>query len=186
MKPKVLLNSEQIELVITRLAYQLIEDYSKNNFSDFVIIGLQPRGVAFAKRIQEKIIEITKVNDIQIGALDITFYRDDFRRRDYNIIPNVTDIDFVIENKNVVLIDDVFFTGRSVRSGLDAMLAFGRPKSVELMVFIDRRFHRNIPVNPTYVGKFFDTINEEQVEVQWNETHGVDQVLLYRQEEKNA
>lgn len=186
MEPIVLLNSEQIDLVITRLAYQLIEDYSDNNFSDFVIIGLQPRGIAFAKRVHQKVVEITKVTDIQIGSLDITFYRDDFRRRDYNIIPSVTDIDFVIENKNVVIIDDVFYTGRSVRSGLDAMLAFGRPTSVELMVLIDRRFHRNIPVNPTYIGKYIDTINEEKVEVQWEEANGLDQVLLYRQEEKDA
>ena len=178
MEPIVLLNSEQIDLVITRLAYQLIEDYSDNNFSDFVIIGLQPRGIAFAKRVHQKVVEITKVTDIQIGSLDITFYRDDFRRRDYNIIPSVTDIDFVIENKHVVIIDDVFYTGRSVRSGLDAMLAFGRPTSVELMVLIDRRFSRHLPIQPNYKGRQVDAIDKEKVIVHWKESHTKDGIYL--------
>jgi pyrimidine operon attenuation protein/uracil phosphoribosyltransferase len=114
--------------------------------------------------------------------LDITFYRDDFRRRVQPIIPSVTNIDFIIENKNVVLIDDVLFSGRTIRAGLDALLAFGRPNRVELLTFIDRRFERLLPIQPDYTGKRVDTLSSQRVSVEWAEIEGEDKVVLYTEE----
>ncbi len=116
------------------------------------------------------------------GNLDITFYRDDFRRRERSIIPSATNIDFVIEGKQVVLIDDVLFTGRTIRSGLDALLAFGRPEKVELLALIDRRFNRDLPIQADYVGKSVDTLSSERVSVEWKEIEGEDKVVLFTPE----
>ena len=113
------------------------------------------------------------------GSLDITFFRDDFGRKEKPLIPSVTNIDFSIENKRVILIDDVFFTGRTVRSALDAVMTFGRPQSVEFLTLIERRFVQNLPIRADYVGKSIDTIKEEKVTVLWMEEHGKDQILLY-------
>ena len=118
-------------------------------------------------------------HEIVCGNLDITFYRDDFRRREIPIIPSTTNIDFVIENKNVVLIDDVLYTGRTIRSGLDALLAFGRPDKVELLTMIDRRFKRDLPIQADYVGKTVDTLISERVSVEWKEIEGQDKVVLF-------
>jgi pyrimidine operon attenuation protein/uracil phosphoribosyltransferase len=117
--------------------------------------------------------------EVQCGTLDITFYRDDFRRRETPPIPSVTNIDFTIENKQVILIDDVLYTGRTIRSGLDALLAFGRPEKVELLTFIDRRFKRHLPIQADYIGKAVDTLISERVSVEWEEIEGEDKVLLY-------
>lgn len=116
------------------------------------------------------------------GNLDITFYRDDFRRRERSIIPSTTNIDFVIEGKQVVLIDDVLFTGRTIRSGLDALLAYGRPEKVELLALIDRRFNRDLPIQADYVGKSVDTLSSERVSVEWKEIEGEDKVVLFTPE----
>lgn len=174
MKPKIILDSKQFEITVTRLCYQLIEVH--NDFSETVIIGLQPRGVYLAKRIQKKLTEILKKKDIKSGSLDITFYRDDFRTKE--LVPNTTEIDFIIENKKVVLVDDVLYTGRTIRAGLDAMLAFGRPYDVELLVLIDRRLSRNVPIQAKYVGKTIDSIASEKVKVEWKESDGADKVTL--------
>jgi pyrimidine operon attenuation protein / uracil phosphoribosyltransferase len=174
MKPRIILNSTQLEITITRLCYQLIEVH--NDFSDALIIGLQPRGIYLAKRIHKKLSEILKKKNLPLGNLDITFFRDDFRQKE--LLPSATEIDFVIENKNVILIDDVLFTGRSIRAGLDAMLAFGRPNDVELLVLIDRRFSRHVPIQAKYVGKTIDSIASEKVKVEWKEIDGTDQVTL--------
>ncbi|MGZ3867403.1 MAG: bifunctional pyr operon transcriptional regulator/uracil phosphoribosyltransferase PyrR, partial [Bacteroidia bacterium] len=139
-------------------------------------IGLQPRGILMAKRICEKLQQILKRKDIPMGELDTTFYRDDFRRKE--LIPNKTIIDFIIEDKNVVMIDDVLFTGRTIRAGLDAMLAFGRPKDVELLVLIDRRLSRHLPIQAKYVGKIIDSIESQKVRVEWKEIDGKDRVTL--------
>jgi pyrimidine operon attenuation protein/uracil phosphoribosyltransferase len=116
------------------------------------------------------------------GNLDITFYRDDFRRREKPIIPSVTNIDFSIENKQVILVDDVLFTGRTIRSGLDALLTFGRPTKVQLLVLIDRRFNRDLPIQADYIGKSVDTLFHEKVKVSWTEVDGEDKVELYMKE----
>ena len=122
--------------------------------------------------------------EILTGSLDITFFRDDFRRKDTPLIPSVTNLDFSVENKKVVLIDDVLFTGRTVRSGLDAIMTFGRPSKVELLTLIERRFSHHIPIRADYIGKSIDTIESERVTVNWEEVDGLDQVILHTPEEK--
>ncbi len=178
MKPKIILDSKHFEITVTRLCYQLIEVH--NDFSNTVIIGLQPRGIFLAKRIQKKLQEILKKKDIKCGSLDITFYRDDFRKKE--LVPNRTEIDFIIEDKNVIMVDDVLFTGRTIRAGLDAMLAFGRPNDVELLVLIDRRLSRHLPIQAKYIGKTIDSIASERVVVEWNESDGKDKVTLLTNE----
>ena len=169
-----MLDENQIEVIITRLAHQLIETH--DSFENSVIIGLQPRGVFLAERVHKKLEKILKKKNIFCGNLDVTFYRDDFRRKE--LVPAQTKIDFIIEDKNVILIDDVLFTGRTIRSGLDAMLAFGRPKDVELLVLIDRRFSRHLPIQAKYVGRVIDTIASQNVKVEWKELDGKDRVTL--------
>lgn len=175
MQKRLLLNSLQIEITIRRLCYQLIENH--DDFSNSALIGLQPRGIFIAGRIHKFLLEILKVKSIQIGSLDVTFYRDDFRRREM-ITPSVTKIDFIVENKKVILIDDVFYTGRTIRAGMDALLDFGRPEKVELLTLVDRRYNRHLPISPDYIGVQVDTITSEKVKVQWKETEGEDAVWL--------
>ena len=178
MKPKLILDSKHFEITINRLCHQLIENH--NDFSQSALIGLQPRGVYLAQRIHKRLSEILKMKVPQFGSLDVTFYRDDFRQKE--LIPNRTHVDFIIEDKRVILVDDVLFTGRTIRAGLDAMLAFGRPKSVELMVLVDRRYSRHLPIQPDYVGKTIDSIASEKVKVEWRETDGGDRVWLLSNE----
>lgn len=173
MKPRVLLENKQLEVTLTRLCYQLIEVH--NDFSNSVIIGLQPRGIFLARRLQVLLEKILKTK-IHCGDLDITFYRDDFRKKELK--PNKTNIDFIIEDKNVILVDDVLFTGRTIRAGLDAMLAFGRPNDVELLVLVDRRFSRHVPIQAKYTGLIIDSIQSQNVKVEWKESDGKDCVTL--------
>jgi pyrimidine operon attenuation protein/uracil phosphoribosyltransferase len=175
---RIILEGKQLGISIHRLCRQLIETHDQ--FKDSVIIGLQPRGVFLARRIHQLLIEITGNTKIPYGDLDVTFYRDDFRRKD--LVPNKTNIDFIIEDKNVVIIDDVLFTGRTIRSGLDALMAFGRPADVELLVLIDRRYSRNVPIQAKYVGKTIDSVASEKVKVDWKETEGEDRVWLLTQD----
>ena len=176
MANEIILNSKQFELTINRLCYKLIENHS--DFSKSAIIGLQPRGIYLANRLQTVIKARTGII-VQTGGLDITFFRDDFRRRDRPLIPSATNMDFTVEGKKVVLVDDVLYTGRTVRAGLDATMTFGRPSGIELMALIDRRFSRNLPIEPNYVGKSVDTIEAERVTVSWNEIDGKDEVILH-------
>ena len=129
---------------------------------------MQPRGYQFAQKIHSKLIELSSVSNISLGSLDITFFRDDFRRREAPISPNQTHIDFLVEGKKVVFIDDVLYTGRSIRAGMDAINSFGRPKQIELLVLIDRRFSRELPIEPNYVGMTVDAIDTEKVVVEWD------------------
>ena len=175
MQKRLLLDSLQIEITITRLCYQLIENH--DDFSNSAIIGMQPRGIFLANRIHQNLLTILKTSLLNFGSLDVTFYRDDFRRREI-IAPGKTNIDFLIENKKVILIDDVFFTGRTVRAGLDALLDFGRPEKVELLTLVDRRYNRHLPIAPDYTGVQVDTITSEKVKVQWKEKDGEDAVWL--------
>jgi pyrimidine operon attenuation protein/uracil phosphoribosyltransferase len=179
MEPVTILNKKSFDLTIKRLCFQLIENH--DDFKESVIIGLQPRGVLLANRIKRELEAILNTSGIPVGKLDVTFFRDDFRRRADVIIPNSTQIDFIIEGKKVILIDDVLYTGRTIRSGLDAMLAFGRPKKVELLVLIDRRFSRDLPVQANYVGKTVDSIVSDKVKVEWDEVEGEDKVILFNQ-----
>jgi pyrimidine operon attenuation protein / uracil phosphoribosyltransferase len=181
MKPRVVLNSARFQLTLKRLCYQLIENH--DDFSDSALIGLQPRGIFVARRLHKYLTEITGNKKILIGDLDITFHRDDFRRRESPLTPSSTNIDFLVENKNVVLIDDVLFTGRTIRAGMDALMAFGRPRKVELLVLVDRRFSRHLPIDPDYTGKTVDSVASEKVKVCWKETDGKDEIILFT--EKN-
>ncbi|MBP6334975.1 MAG: bifunctional pyr operon transcriptional regulator/uracil phosphoribosyltransferase PyrR [Bacteroidia bacterium] len=175
MQKRLLLNSTHFEITISRLCCQLIENH--NDFSDSVLVGLQPRGVFLAHRIQESLSKLSPKSGIQLGELDITFYRDDFRRRELNS-PNKTRMEFDIEDKRVILIDDVLFTGRTIRSGMDALLDIGRPSKVELLVLVNRRYSRQLPIEPDYIGIQVDTIRSEKVKVQWKETESEDAVWL--------
>lgn len=176
MGQKVLLSSKEVNIILHRLACQLIENHL--DFSDSVIIGIQPRGVFLAERLKSILKEAYKIEAIQLGYLDITFFRDDFRRGEKQLEANKTQIDFLVENKKVVFIDDVLFTGRSIRAALSAIQSFGRPSQIELLVLIDRRFSRHLPIQPDYRGRQVDVINNEKVKVNWVERDGEDAVYL--------
>jgi|TARA_B110000467_G_scaffold159667_1_gene177688 pyrimidine operon attenuation protein/uracil phosphoribosyltransferase len=176
MSQKVLLNATEVNIALHRLACQLIENH--NTFSNTVLIGIQPRGIFLAERIKSLLETEYKVKNIKLGYLDITFYRDDFRRNDKLIEANRTNIDFIVEDKKVVFIDDVLYTGRSIRAALTAIQSFGRPLEIELLTFIDRRFSRHLPIQPDYRGRQVDAINNEKVKVCWKENDGLDAVYL--------
>ncbi|MCC6840958.1 MAG: bifunctional pyr operon transcriptional regulator/uracil phosphoribosyltransferase PyrR [Flavobacteriales bacterium] len=178
MQALTILEREAFDLTVRRLCHQLLED--RGTLGETALVGLQPRGVYFARRLRKELLRISGEGQIAYGELDITFHRDDFRQRAVTAIPGTTAMDFSVENRRVVLIDDVLYTGRSIRAGLDALLAFGRPRSVELMVFIDRRFSRELPIQPDFVGRYVDSIDGHHVTVEWQESDGVDRVLLKR------
>lgn len=177
MSQKVLLNATEINIALNRLACQLIEKH--DDFSKTVLIGIQPRGVFLAERLKTLLETEYKIKNIKLGYLDITFFRDDFRRG-VPLEANKTNIDFIVEDKNVVFIDDVLFTGRSIRSALTAVQSFGRPLEIELLTLIDRRFSRHLPIQPDYRGRQVDAINGEKVKVCWVENDGEDTVYLVK------
>ena len=176
MEPRIILTTKAFELTLTRLCFQLIENH--NDFTNSALVALQPRGIYLGNRLKQQLRQILK-KDILYGNLDVTFYRDDFRRRDEVLVPSATEMDFIIENKKVILVDDVLYTGRTIRAGMDALLDFGRPESVELLVFVDRRYSRHLPIQPNYVGKTVDSVASEKVKVCWKETDGSDEVHLF-------
>ncbi len=175
MIKKELLSADAISIILHRLAFELIENH--RDFSNTVLVGLQPRG-GF---VLDKLVALLKnegFGNIANGLLDITFYRDDFRRRANPLEANKTRIDVLLENKKVVFIDDVLYTGRSVRAALDAIHSFGRPSEIELLVLIDRRFSRQLPIQPDYTGQRVDAISSDKVLVQWENEVGKDSVYL--------
>lgn len=176
MEGKQLLNTNELHVILHRLACQLIENHT--DFSEAVLIGLQPRGIFLAQHLVHMLSQEYNVKGIQYGALDITFFRDDFRRGEKPLVANTTDIPFLVEDKKVVFIDDVLYTGRSIRAALTALQSFGRPTKVELLVLIDRRFSRDLPIQPDYIGKAVDAINKERVVVHWADQDGEDAVYL--------
>lgn len=182
MQKRTLLDGQKFQITIKRLCHQLIENH--NDFSNTVLIGIQPRGSYFADRVKCELAEVLKKSDILKGNLDITFFRDDFRRKDGIVSANSNTVDFIIERKNVILIDDVLWTGRTIRAALDALQAYGRPAKVELMVLIDRRFSRHVPIEPDYIGQQVDTLDSQQVRVSWKETEGEDKVILISESNK--
>ncbi|MHB1922776.1 MAG: bifunctional pyr operon transcriptional regulator/uracil phosphoribosyltransferase PyrR [Chitinophagaceae bacterium] len=173
---KTILTQRQLSITIDRLSHQLIENHL--GFEHSVLIGLQPRGIYLSDRIHANLTRLLPQKKISYGKLDITFYRDDFNKGEQLHIPNQTDISFSIENKKVILIDDVLYTGRTIRSALDAIVDFGRPEKVELLVLIDRRFSRQLPIQPDYTGKTIDSIISQKVRVFWAEHDGSDEVVL--------
>ncbi|SHI38876.1 bifunctional pyr operon transcriptional regulator/uracil phosphoribosyltransferase PyrR [Aquimarina spongiae] len=176
MSQKLLLSAKEIDIILHRLACQLIENHT--HFKDTVLIGVQPRGTFLADRIRQILLNDYHLDTVDLGYLDITFYRDDFRRGEKPLAANSTDIDFVVEDKRVVFIDDVLYTGRSIRAALTAVQSFGRPSEIELLTLIDRRFSRHLPIQPNYRGRQVDAINQEKVKVHWKENEGEDAVYL--------
>lgn len=163
MQKKLIFDSDLLDITLSRLCEQLIENHS--SFENCVILGLQPRGIYLAEMIQAKLKKITR-KEIPLGYLDTTFYRDDFRRRDTPAKASETKVPFVIEGKDVILIDDVLYTGRTVRAALDAMIAFGRPAKVELLVLVDRANTRDLPIAADYIGKKVNTIESQRILVE--------------------
>lgn len=180
MEKKQIIDSKLLDIILSRLCQEVVENHQ--NFEDTVLLGLQPRGIQLADRVQSRLLELTG-QKVPLGYLDVTFYRDDFRRRDTPLQANKTQIDFALENKKVILIDDVLYTGRTVRSALDAMLAFGRPKKVELLILINRRYTRHLPVAPDYWGQEVNTLTSQHVEVEWHEKTGKPDVIWLLEDE---
>ncbi|MCL9808641.1 bifunctional pyr operon transcriptional regulator/uracil phosphoribosyltransferase PyrR [Flavobacterium luminosum] len=175
MSQKTLLTSTEVNIILHRLACQLIENHL--DFTNTVLIGIQPRGTQLASRLKQILQEEYNVPTVALGFLDITFFRDDFRRGE-TLEANKTQIDFLVENKKVIFIDDVLYTGRSINAALSAIQSFGRPSEVELLVLIDRRFSRHLPIQPDYRGRQVDAINNEKVIVKWKETSEEDSVVI--------
>lgn len=175
MQSRLLVSEIQFQTMIRRLCHQLLENHQ--NFNNTCLIGLQTGGVKVVNRIKTQINLLLPEVNLETGALDITFFRDDYKRRQV-VVPNATQINFIIENKKVIIVDDVLFTGRTIRAALDAMLAFGRPQKVELLALVDRRYSRHLPIHPDYVGMVVDTITPESVKVSWKEIDGVDGITL--------
>jgi pyrimidine operon attenuation protein / uracil phosphoribosyltransferase len=171
---KSILSAQQLSITIRRLTQQILENHL--DIGNSIFLGVQPRGIFVSDRIVSEIRQQAGQIPIQYGKLDITFYRDDIRKALH--VPNQTDIPFSLENKNVVLIDDVLYTGRTIRAGLDALLSFGRPAKVELCVLIDRRFSRELPIQADYIGRSIDSIISQKVKVYWSEKDGRDEVVL--------
>ena len=172
---KTILSKHQVALSIKRLAHQILENHIQ--LQDTVLIGLQPRGIFLSDKIVQEIKTIIDPSLVNYGKLDITFYRDDIHKQIHNA--NQTDIPFSIENKKVVLIDDVLWTGRTIRAALDALLDFGRPQKVELCVLIDRRFSREYPIQADYVGRAIDTFSNQKVMVYLNDKIKEESVELW-------
>ena len=171
---KSILTEQQLAITIKRLAHQILENHL--NLDNTVIIGLQPRGVYLSDQVVAEIRKQLPAEQVHYGKLDITFYRDDVRNHIH--VPNQTDITFSIEGRNVVLIDDVLYTGRTTRAALDALLGIGRPEKVELCVLIDRRFSRQLPIQPDYVGKSIDSLITERVKVYWRKKDEREEVVI--------
>ena len=169
------MDSLSIDKTLNRLSHEILERVS--SFDKIILIGIHKRGVPLAARIRNKIKEISG-KELKTGALDITFHRDDYRER--LTMPEVkgTEVPFNLDGQVVILIDDVLYTGRTIRAGLDALLAFGRPEKVELLTLIDRRFRRDLPIQADYIGKSVDSLISERVSVEWKEEEGKDQVFL--------
>ncbi len=165
MPKKVLLNSKKIDIILNRLVCQLVENHK--DFDNTVLIGLQPRGAFLIDKILEKFNKDYPKINIKSGILDFTFFRDDFRRSEKTLSASSTQINFSVENKNVVLIDDVLFTGRSIKAAMSSMDSYGRPNSIELLVLIDRRYKREIPIEANYFGAKIDTFKGDRVNVVW-------------------
>jgi pyrimidine operon attenuation protein/uracil phosphoribosyltransferase len=176
MNSRIILEKKQLDITLDRLCFELIERLG--DFKDIALIGMQPRGIYLSRRIKEKLTIILGKQPFDYGELDISFYRDDFRRGHDQIVPSELKIDFNIHDKKIVLIDDVLYTGRSIRSALDALTDFGRPAKVELLVLVDRKYSRDLPIQPDYIGIKVDTRANDKVMVEWKENGKKDLVTI--------
>lgn len=173
------MDSHALDLALTRITHQILE--RNRDFSKFGVVGMQTRGVYLAQRITSKINELENVNLVS-GTLDVTLYRDDYRNAFKQPKVQITDIPFDINEMNLVLVDDVLYTGRTVRAALDALMDFGRPKSIQLAVLIDRG-NRELPIRADYVGKKITTLRNQVVSLKVSEIDGEDSLWLMELEE---
>lgn len=180
MASKVLLSEKKVKIILSRLCHQLIERHG--DFSNTVLVGLQPRGTLLLERLME-LLNAEGIKPIAFGVLDITFFRDDFRRSEKPLNARTTEMNVSVEGKDVVFIDDVLFTGRSIRSALTAIDSYGRPKSIELLVLVDRRFSRHLPIQPDYLGAQVDALQGDKVRVVWGDGTNESIVYLEKQSE---
>jgi len=180
MASKVLLSEKKVKIILSRLCHQLIERHG--DFSNTVLVGLQPRGTLLLERLME-LLNAEGIKPIAFGVLDITFFRDDFRRSEKPLNAKKTEMNVSVEGKDVVFIDDVLFTGRSIRSALTAIDSYGRPKSIELLVLVDRRFSRHLPIQPDYLGAQVDALQGDKVRVVWGDGTNESIVYLEKQSE---
>lgn len=171
------MKDRRFTLTLERLCHELIENYV--DFQDTCLIGIQDKGTLFSDRIMSQLKSHKARGQLKYGKLDITFHRDDFRRRDQLLTPSKTEIEFIVEDQKVILVDDVLYTGRTIQSAMAALQQFGRPRQVELMVFVDRRFNRHLPIQPDYVGITVDAINDAYVKVNWQQDKGKDEIIFY-------
>jgi len=178
MQDRVLLEGKKFKFTIDRLCHQLIENHG--DFANTCLVGVQPRGVLFAHHIYKKLLKMPDITSIRYGKLDVTFYRDDFRIRDKPLAANETDIDFLVDGQQVILIDDVLYTGRTIRAALDALQHYGRPDKVELLSLVDRRFNRHLPIQSDYTGITVDAVDEAYVKVDWaKKSSGNHKIYMY-------
>lgn len=175
---RTLLDESDIDRILTRMTHEILEIHK--GAEDLALIGIQTRGVFMAKRIQQRILRVEGA-DIPVGILDITLYRDDWTRIGSHPVLQATDILFSIDGRQVILVDDVLFTGRTIRAAMDALIDFGRPDRIELAVMVDRG-HRELPIQANYVGKFIATRRSETVNVMFREKDQIDQVTLQSEE----
>ncbi len=173
---KVILPQSRFQFTIKRLCHQLIENY--DDFEESCLIGIQDRGALLSDRLHQVLHNQMGVS-LEYGKIDISFYRDDYRRRDKPISPSANVIDFLVEDKKVILVDDVLYTGRTIQAALMALQQYGRPAEVELLVLVDRRFNRHLPIEANYKGLTVDALDEAYVQVEWEHQNGVDQISLY-------
>jgi len=176
------LDQEGMTRVIKRIAHEIAEQ--NHGVDNLAIIGIKSRGAYIAQRVAAKLKDIEK-QDVPVGALDITLYRDDLTEIAAHPTVHATEIDFDINGKNIILVDDVLFTGRTVRCALDELIDFGRPAKIQLAVLIDRG-HRELPIRPDYVGKNIPTSREESIEVKLKETDGMEEVVLVAEPKEKA
>tara|TARA_A100001011_G_C14272133_1_gene827453 strand:+ start:148 stop:732 length:585 start_codon:yes stop_codon:yes gene_type:complete len=176
MSARILLSQKKIEIILNRLASQLIEKFK--DFDDVVLVGLQPRGIYLLNRLVSLLENDYGLEKVINGKLDITFFRDDFRRFNKTLRPSSSEMELTIEGKSVVIIDDVLYTGRSIRAALTALDHYGRPNDIQLLVLIDRRFSRDLPIQPDYTGVQVDALEGDKVRVQWKDLSHEDTVFI--------
>ena len=174
---KLILPPERFQLTLERLCYLILENHQA--MDNVCLIGIQERGVWLAERLQSLLVRISGIQNFKFGKLDITFYRDDFRRRDTPLKASSTDIDFLVERKDVILVDDVLYTGRTVHAAMSAISDYGRPSRIELLCMVDRRFNRQFPIKADYTGITVDAVDAAYVRVEHAHINGEDRVLLF-------
>ena len=173
-KTKLIQNPEEIEKILKRIAHEILE--KNKSGKDLVLIGIRRRGVTLAKRLSSKIKEIGGI-EVPMGVLDITLYRDDLSEIASQPVLRKTEVPFSVKNRKVILIDDVLYTGRTIRAALDAIIDLGRPRFIQLAVLLDRG-HRELPIRADYVGKNVPTSQKEMIEVRLMEDDGIDEVII--------